>query len=644
MSEMSGPSSLPSTPLPTMSHPFFESTGMSNNDDLDNVWGTSSHPSPGSKRCPTFKDYSEKIKQLHQENFQLRVRVFLSEQKSGVKNSSSDFAVLFQQNMQQLQNALNANNPSHSSIPATSSSSSHEAMSAQLISCKAENEQLNSKVIELDEKIAACEAALKDKQIENDHLAEQNEALVDKLQELESEFALVKDKMQQQINQPRIVNASTIDDDELERGAHIAFGLDEFDSYRQLELETKLNEATNKIHQMEDVMSRLQKRLSKSKVTIDNVNKDVASLQNEKKTLQDKLMECAKVLVDFGKRNVILSSEVEKLREEQDDKTRMDQSNVLALDSLMQERFGNVRDLVTMLQGRMKEVVAFVDALFKLESRNVFTIIGLQEDNRERLRVSLEQCRHLSHNLDELFQFTDSSVMADRRLRLAGLNVSNNNDSVSYNSHLYDRRDAGDLDSPSRQKRFAFKEVQCTLLSDGNSSDRSLQKLQRDLIKSENKRRELLSDQTNLRSQLDSLQTNLRSAYDKIEDLEKVNRTLSSQPNTALEMENKSLAERLSITDSALRKMHYEHANLVAKLKQLESMHTSLSQDKLISSYMEAERPSDTTSPDLGIDSGHDAANSDDSHSMNFKLENRELKKTNKELAMKLRHTRQVHI
>lgn len=322
MSEMSGPSSLPSTPLPTMSHPFFESTGMSNNDDLDNVWGTSSHPSPGSKRCPTFKDYSEKIKQLHQENFQLRVRVFLSEQKSGVKNSSSDFAgkrlkidlnfklvllhififyllllVLFQQNMQQLQNALNANNPSHSSIPATSSSSSHEAMSAQLISCKAENEQLNSKVIELDEKIAACEAALKDKQIENDHLAEQNEALVDKLQELESEFALVKDKMQQQINQPRIVNASTIDDDELERGAHIAFGLDEFDSYRQLELETKLNEATNKIHQMEDVMSRLQKRLSKSKVTIDNVNKDVASLQNEKKTLQDKLMECAKVLV-----------------------------------------------------------------------------------------------------------------------------------------------------------------------------------------------------------------------------------------------------------------------------------------------------------------------------------------------------------
>lgn len=51
-------------------------------------------------------------------------------------------------------------------------------------------------------------------------------------------------------------------------------------------------------------------------------------------------------------------------------------------------------------------------------------------------------------------------------------------------------------------------------------------------------------------------------------------------------MENKSLAERLSITDSALRKMHYEHANLVAKLKQLESMHTSLSQDKLISSYM----------------------------------------------------------
>lgn len=59
----------------------------------------------------------------------------------------------------------------------------------------------------------------------------------------------------------------------------------------------------------------------------------------------------------------------------------------------------------------MKDIIAFVDALFKLESKNVFSIIGLQEDNREKLRLSLEHCRHLSQNLDELFQFTDVSCI-----------------------------------------------------------------------------------------------------------------------------------------------------------------------------------------------------------------------------------------
>ncbi len=97
-SEISGASSLPSTPLPSSmgsSHPFFENTGTSNPDE-ENIWGFNSQASPGfnanNKRCPTFKDYAEKIKQLQQENFQLRVRVFLSEQKTGVKNSSSNFS------------------------------------------------------------------------------------------------------------------------------------------------------------------------------------------------------------------------------------------------------------------------------------------------------------------------------------------------------------------------------------------------------------------------------------------------------------------------------------------------------------------------------------------------------------------------
>lgn len=57
----------------------------------------------------------------------------------------------------------------------------------------------------------------------------------------------------------------------------------------------------------------------------------------------------------------------------------------------------------------MMEIIAFVDALFKLEAKHVFNLVGLQEDNREKLRKSLDHCRHLSHNLDELFQFSDVS-------------------------------------------------------------------------------------------------------------------------------------------------------------------------------------------------------------------------------------------
>jgi len=52
--------------------------------------------SPGSKRCPSFKDYAEKIKQLQQENFQLRVRIYMHEQKAGVKsNYTNNNGMLF---------------------------------------------------------------------------------------------------------------------------------------------------------------------------------------------------------------------------------------------------------------------------------------------------------------------------------------------------------------------------------------------------------------------------------------------------------------------------------------------------------------------------------------------------------------------
>jgi len=88
----SNASSAPTTPVSFPSHPvpFFD---VSHQND-DNVWDLQD-----SRRCPTFKDYAEKVKQLQQENFQLRVRIFMNEQKTGVKTCSSDFAGKCQPNV-----------------------------------------------------------------------------------------------------------------------------------------------------------------------------------------------------------------------------------------------------------------------------------------------------------------------------------------------------------------------------------------------------------------------------------------------------------------------------------------------------------------------------------------------------------------
>jgi hypothetical protein len=76
----------------------------------------------------------------------------------------------------------------------------------------------------------------------------------------------------------------------------------------------------------------------------------------------------------------------------------------------MYERYDSIRETISMLQGRMKDVIAFVDAIFNLESKNIFFHIGLQDPSfRERLQTSVEQCRRLSSNLDNLFQHADVS-------------------------------------------------------------------------------------------------------------------------------------------------------------------------------------------------------------------------------------------
>ncbi len=81
------------TPVSVSARPMSPSVldGLNQNYDDDSL-DLGVVTSPGSKRCPTLKDYSEKIKKLQQENFQLRVRIYLNEQKCGVKTSSSDLA------------------------------------------------------------------------------------------------------------------------------------------------------------------------------------------------------------------------------------------------------------------------------------------------------------------------------------------------------------------------------------------------------------------------------------------------------------------------------------------------------------------------------------------------------------------------
>jgi hypothetical protein len=89
MANVSATSSAPSTPISTLPqmNPFMD---INHQVDESTMWDLQG--SPGSKRCPTFKDYAEKVKQLQQENFQLRVRIFMNEQKTGIKTSSSDLA------------------------------------------------------------------------------------------------------------------------------------------------------------------------------------------------------------------------------------------------------------------------------------------------------------------------------------------------------------------------------------------------------------------------------------------------------------------------------------------------------------------------------------------------------------------------
>jgi predicted nucleic acid-binding Zn-ribbon protein len=73
----------------------------------------------------------------------------------------------------------------------------------------------------------------------------------------------------------------------------------------------------------------------------------------------------------------------------------------------------------------------------------------------------------------------------------------------------------------------------------------------------------------------------LRSATDHIASLDKGSRGLPNQAYDALQNENKALHGRVVTTESALMKLHRQHAVIVSELKEMRNTHAEGFQDKV---------------------------------------------------------------
>jgi len=93
----------------------------------------------------------------------------------------------------------------------------------------------------------------------------------------------------------------------------------------------------------------------------------------------------------------------------------------------------------------------------------------------------------------------------------------------------------------------------------------------------------LTLEQTSRIAQIASLESRLRSATDHIASLEKPSRTISNQAYEALQTENKTLNTRVRVTESALLKLHQQHAKIVGELKELRHSHAECFQEKVLS-------------------------------------------------------------
>ncbi|CAG7729962.1 unnamed protein product [Allacma fusca] len=108
-------------------------------------------------------------------------------------------------------------------------------------------------------------------------------------------------------------------------------------------------------------------------------------------------------------------------------------------------------------------------------------------------------------------------------------------------------------------------------------------------------------------------------------------------------VDNQILVERLNISEEALKMLHQEHSKLVIELRNLKasySAHVLAASRQNELSAMQGEKcevARQDTSPDLGIESGHEAPSNE-----NVYAENAMLRNYNRQLVLKLQQTRQA--
>ncbi|ODM98806.1 hypothetical protein Ocin01_07884 [Orchesella cincta] len=597
--------------------------------------------SPGSKRCPTFKDLHEKIRQLQQENFQLRVRIYLNEQKAGVKTSSSDLAVLYT-HLPHIQNGgangmhLGLPHSTVHSSPSTSSASAFDSVNNELDKIKLEKQQLAETVSSLEQKLRACEENLATNKQQIANLEGKNEELLKKNTEIMNELEIANSSIQPTNTSRNSSRLDKINDEEAERLGCFAFGQNDDVELINAEWEAKLLEKCNETQKLQTALDHTRKKLNHADLKIKGLQSELMSFEVERPIMQAKIREMTASLNDMGKRYVHAKSEADKLKRKLVDQAADDFEKLTISSS--SEKLYAVQQVVTMLQSKMKELASFVETLLQLESKKVLILTGLTDENRENLLKSIEQSRMVSDSLDQLLE--KDPVIENHNPYISTSFFREQHRDIHHGHHHMTAGSSKSMFSALDRVRLKSDGVQCNLVDSAlqsslESANTYINKLKQDIATVERINIQLNQEKTDLITQVKSLESSVLRISNHVDNSGGVE-------YSKLKEENRKLTKRLTVTEDALRHLHTQHAKLVGELKTLRSTYQKSSKASGSTNH-ESTRPSDSNSPDLGIDSGHDGAmNSDDSNGNNYKEENRILRTTNRELALKLKQTRQA--